>query len=125
MKTSHTPAPWTFQNFDDALNDGRDFITIEHEGCPLCEVRGTDDMSCIEEEDEPVIAAEMLANAKLIAAAPDLLEALKIALANPQKVTEAAGAYSIAKKFPVTPELKAKADWYDRHFLSAIKKATE
>lgn len=73
-KVSHTPGPWVAGSGD---NDGRDFIAIEHECFPLAEVRGTDDMSCIDEEDEPRIAAEMVANARLICAAPELLEALK------------------------------------------------
>lgn len=71
-KPQHTPGPWEASTGE---NDGRDFITIEHDGFPLCEVRGTNDMSCIDEEQEPYIADEMVANAKLIAAAPDLLEA--------------------------------------------------
>jgi hypothetical protein len=74
MNAKHTPGPWEAGAGE---NDGRDFITIEHDGCPLCQVRGTNDMSCIEEDEEPEIAAEMVANARLIAAAPDLLESLQ------------------------------------------------
>lgn len=70
----HTPGPWEASESD---NDGREFIMIEHLGFPIGYVRGTNDMSCIDEEDEAKIAAEVVATARLICAAPDLLEALQ------------------------------------------------
>jgi hypothetical protein len=76
-KPQHIPAPWIANDGD---NDGREDITIEHEGFPICSVRGTDDMSCIDMEDEPRFAAEMMATARLICAAPELLEALEYCL---------------------------------------------
>ena len=74
MKATHIPAPWEASTGD---NDGRDLIIIEHEGFPICSVRGTDDMSCIHQDDEPRIAAEMVATARLICSAPELIEALE------------------------------------------------
>jgi hypothetical protein len=77
----HTRGPWTISETFDAL-DGEEDISIEHEGFPLCTVRGTNDYSCIEPEefDEKDLNGEVIANAKLIAAAPDLLEACMMLL---------------------------------------------
>lgn len=73
MEIKHYPSPWTFMEEP----DGKGETIIEHKGCAIATVRGTDDMSCIDEEDEPNIAKECIANAKLIAAAPDLLDFAK------------------------------------------------
>lgn len=48
----HTPGPWIFSEEESAI-DGEEDILIEHEGFPLATVRGTNDMSCIDEEDVP------------------------------------------------------------------------
>lgn len=73
----HIPGPWEAGTGD---NDGYESITIEHEGFPICEVRGTDDMSCIDDDEEEArIASEMVSTARLICAAPDLLQALEAA----------------------------------------------
>lgn len=72
MKAQHIPAPWEASVGD---NDGRDSIEIQHEGFPICYVRGTNDMCCLDNEEEA--AAEMVATAYLICAAPELLEALE------------------------------------------------
>lgn len=79
MKTEFTPGPWII----DTINgepDGQQDTVIEYQGFPICRVRGTDDMSCIDVEDEEKIASECIANARLIAAAPSLLEALESVL---------------------------------------------
>lgn len=60
--SKHTPGPWTLQPCEAHSEDGRD----------IAEVRGGDRIIFSEE----VVDAECLANAKLIAAAPDLLDAL-------------------------------------------------
>ena len=77
----HTPGPWTFEDEP----KGQNIVTIKYREMPLATVRGTDDMSCIEEDEEPEIALECVANAKLISAAPELLEACKMAFDNLQK----------------------------------------
>lgn len=75
MKEKHTPGPWNIdENF--AAFDGEEFMSIEYQGCPICTVRGTNDMACIEDDEQEKIAEECMANAKLIAAAPELLDAL-------------------------------------------------
>lgn len=45
----YIPGPWEAGTGD---NDGYESITIEHEGFPICEVRGTDDMSCIDDDEK-------------------------------------------------------------------------
>lgn len=79
MKEKHTPGPW---EIDDVLNqldeeyDGQD-IVISKEGCPIATVRGTDDMSCIDDDEELYrIALEVQANSRLMATAPELLNCL-------------------------------------------------
>lgn len=42
----------------------------------------------------------------------ELLDALKKVVANPSILSDNASAYQISKKFPVTPEVQAKADKY-------------
>jgi hypothetical protein len=71
----HTPAPWTLS--EACAIDGEEDILIEHQGFPICTVRGTNDMSCIDEEDISKINQEVIATANLIAAAPDLLKSLQ------------------------------------------------
>lgn len=71
-KQIHYPSPWEFEEEP----NGQDFVTIQHEGCAICEVRGTDDMSCVEEDEVEDVRLQCIANAKLIAAAPDMLDAL-------------------------------------------------
>lgn len=76
MEAKHTPGPWIISELNDAI-DGEENILIEHEGFPLAEVRGSNDMSCIDEDDLSTINTEVIANAKLIAAAPDLLKVVQ------------------------------------------------
>lgn len=66
---------------------------------------------------------EVEANARLIAAAPELLEALKEAIANPRRLDKAATVYSIGQNLPLSEGLQKEADWY-AGIISAITKAT-
>ncbi len=70
----HTPGPW---EFDD------DNGVIAQVGAHICTVSMADDFPCIdndEDENERInVDAECTANARLIAAAPDLLAMLKVA----------------------------------------------
>lgn len=76
-KLPHTPGPWTISELNDAI-DGEEDILIEHEGFPLCTVRGTNDMSCFDDDEQIEETNTMvIANAKLIASAPDMLLCLK------------------------------------------------
>ena len=67
----HTPGPWTFDH---------DSYTVESGGLIIASVCTVDDYSGLEEECKPQFAEECAANAVLIAAAPDLYEALDRAL---------------------------------------------
>jgi hypothetical protein len=66
-KSAHTPTPLRISDID--VTDGTADIIIEHEGCPILTVRGTDGMSCIDEEDEPKLAAEVKATAEFVVTA--------------------------------------------------------
>jgi len=69
MMSKHTPGPWHFRV--DPIHQGQYFIRVQSYGfAPLATVRG-DKRSTLKDSE---------ANARLIAAAPDLLEALKMAV---------------------------------------------
>ncbi|HTH58264.1 MAG TPA: hypothetical protein VL728_19595 [Cyclobacteriaceae bacterium] len=74
-KSKHTPGPWTIC-FEGELNGETEMI-IEKEGCPIASVRGTDDMSCLEDDEYASVASECKANAQLIVNAPELLDELE------------------------------------------------
>jgi len=59
-----TPGPWCRAELDP--------FTIEREGAPICVVHSADDFPCWD-GPEGQLEAECAANARLIAAAPDLL----------------------------------------------------
>ena len=66
MMSKHTPGPWHFRV--DPIHQGQYFIRVQSYGfAPLATVRG-DKRSTLKDSE---------ANARLIAAAPDLLKALK------------------------------------------------
>jgi hypothetical protein len=75
MKAEHTPGPWELDTLNCPI-DGEQDITIEHQGCPICTIRGSNDMSCIEEDELEKINEEVIANACLVSAAPEMLNAL-------------------------------------------------
>jgi hypothetical protein len=66
MKTKHTPGPWSWSK---DMSDGKAGI-YEGDG-------GRDDVLIAEVTDEETGNGTAIANANLIAAAPELLEALK------------------------------------------------
>lgn len=68
-----TPGPW---QIGEGPFDGEDDITIEKDGCPIATVRGSNDMSCIDEEEVAGINDEIMDTAILIHKAPDLLSAI-------------------------------------------------
>ena len=67
MESKHTPGPWM-------INDGADVIVKE---CPTC--FDWTSIACLmyDDNDGPVDETEVAANGRLIAAAPELLEALE------------------------------------------------
>lgn len=67
MSAKHTPAPWT------AKNDGRNIISIQHSNNDP----GAISMTLAKVTARMTWRSQAEANARLIAAAPDLLEALK------------------------------------------------
>jgi hypothetical protein len=70
-KVTHTPGPWLYQYSPYTAQDGHEI--------PAFEVQGDEYKVCDTNEDRP--AAEQQANALLIAAAPDLLEAAEKVIA--------------------------------------------
>lgn len=74
-ENKHTPGPWN------AKEDSERFISIQSSGVPIAEI-------CL-----PVLVSteEINANARLIAAAPELLEALELMLKPAIKCLEANG----------------------------------
>lgn len=65
----HTPGPWVRADHDP--------YTIEREGAPVCVVHEAGDFPCWD-GPEGALEAECEANARLIAAAPDLLAACEL-----------------------------------------------
>src|SRR5208337_4955578 len=65
--TQYTPAPWAYAYAPYTTQDGREL--------PAFEIHGEGVKVCDTVEDQPIEAQE--ANARLIAAAPDLLDALE------------------------------------------------
>lgn len=68
MQTKHTPGPWAVESDTDIVSDSGDFVASCHEP-------GSD-----------VSTAREYANARLIAAAPDLLAALQAIMDDPDAV---------------------------------------
>lgn len=101
METKHTKGEWTFREFP---KDSNGYINIDFPKGFICIYGGCiDEMSSEEEVNNHIIEAE--ANAKLIAAAPELLEAL------------------INLEQFLTPRDKASNTWLKAK--QVIKKATE
>jgi hypothetical protein len=75
-EAKHTPGPWSFDG------DGFDSVAAQHcgtDGYIVFQVLGDDKLNSICEIDPQTDDSEAEANARLIAAAPDLLKALEIA----------------------------------------------
>jgi hypothetical protein len=69
--SEHTPGVWFVDK------DESDFTVSSEHGQIICCAMSADDFPCLEEGTEDHMDAEARANARLIAAAPDLLAALK------------------------------------------------
>ena len=70
MTTDHTPGPWTVED---------NFTIMADVGAHICKVSEPDDFPCLDQDEgtQSHVLAECGANARLIAAAPDMLAALK------------------------------------------------
>ncbi|MBA3589663.1 hypothetical protein [Methylibium sp.] len=66
-QTTHTPGPWAAAHFPSET---------ENRYC----IRGAGDFFCTVDSRAPRLVREMQSNARLIAAAPDMLDALRLAL---------------------------------------------
>ena len=80
-ETRFTPGPWRFlegKDYDEGANVGRPLTVCGGNNDDLANVYSADDSTV------SVSRAEAVANAHLIAAAPDLYEALELLLATPE-----------------------------------------
>lgn len=93
--SKHTPGPWTYQRWFDAFDLNPSDVGIEDiQQVPIVRVAGPN--------DETVASASDLfefkeADAKLIAAAPDLLEALEYIMGNPETMLAPSAIYKAHK----------------------------
>jgi hypothetical protein len=71
----HTPGPWTLDEDDDPYS-----FEFQKDGAILGCVCGPDDFPCADEDNYDDLLNETRANARVIVAAPDLLEACERAL---------------------------------------------
>lgn len=89
MGIQHTPGPWIIRVGTNLLTRYIDFTgTPDHTACTVAEIWPEDDCG------ESIEMAE--ANARLIAAAPDLLEALRLLLDYPSGQYSSRGDYDAA-----------------------------
>jgi hypothetical protein len=77
----HTPAPWTYAYAPYVTQGGMEL--------PAFEIHGEGEKVCDTVEDQPIEAQE--ANARLIAAAPDLLDALQDLVGRDEKEARECG----------------------------------
>lgn len=116
MKAKHTPGQWAYvKNTSGSDTKIPPYLVLENKHYDAKNIATV--IPCY-----GLTAEEVEANARLIAAAPDLLAAIKEAISNPRRLDKAATAYYIGQKFPITERLKVDAGWY-ASILSAIEKA--
>jgi hypothetical protein len=76
MDPKHTQGPWDAY-IDDDPACAHDSILIHAGGSEIAEVRNVDDFPCLDPDDYGTVEHEAKANALLIAAAPEMYDALQ------------------------------------------------
>jgi hypothetical protein len=74
MGTKHTPGPWVTERDSKFITGNLSYFYVEANDCPVCEI-SADYITWFNKKEQ-----ELEANARLIAAAPEMLEALKAIL---------------------------------------------
>ena len=93
MNAQHTPGPWNTEGPKDWNTSGRTIIVLNPERFPTAFVPAWD----APKPGEEYAAEEARANARLVAAAPDLLEALRHLVMSNKPEFIKAGIEAIAK----------------------------
>ena len=98
--SAYTPGPWEadFGDFESG-----DSVNITASGAIIASVLGADSFPCLDDERLPGFEIELKANARLIAAVPDLLEACK-------RVENIARAYASPASYQRLVDAIAKAE---------------
>ena len=117
MNTKHTPGKWTLvKNTSASHSIPPPYIIVEDTP------KNSKNIATIVPYAEMDLE-EVEANARLIAAAPELLAALKEVIANPRRVYNASVLYEIGLNLPLNNRLAPAADWY-KGIIAAVEKAT-
>lgn len=104
--SSHTPGPWAIETDHD--DDIEDTVLIHGAAdapglVPVALVYTADAFPCVDDEDRADFESECNANARLIAAAPDLLKELETAIA---WIADMSGPYAPTRD-EILPQLRA------------------
>jgi hypothetical protein len=116
MEHKHTPGKWTLVKNTSGSHSTPPYLILEDKRYNAKNIATVIPYASMEPE-------EIEANARLIAAAPELLAALKEVIANPRRVYNASVLYEIGLNLPLNNRLAPAADWY-KGIISAVEKAT-
>jgi hypothetical protein len=116
MNTKHTPGKWIVEKNTSASHSiPPPYIIVEDTP------KNSKNIATIVPYAEMDLE-EVEANARLIAAAPKLLAALKEVIANPRRVYNASVLYEIGLNLPLSERLTLEADWY-KEIIFAVENA--
>ncbi len=117
MEHKHTPGNWTLvKNTSGSQSKIPPYLIMEDKRYNAKNIATVIPSFGMEPE-------EVEANARLIAAAPELLAALKKIIANPRRADKASVAYEIGKNLPLSERMEEERQWY-KQIISAVEKAT-